>query len=307
MDNIEKILIEKACKLKKLIKMFNIRDYNLNNGINPDTKKIIYKRAAGFGNHLYYFESAARLMEIARANIIKYEEEGRDIATGAIFFAEELTFAKGRLKRKWWSPKGGVYACIAVYPHLDREFWGLYSLLAGLSIAEALREWGLDAKIRWINDILLNNKKICGILTESFTSPIHSQNYILLGMGLNVNIAEFPEYLPHASSISMETSQEFPEMLLAAHIFSRIGFNIAMLHNWLYECLDTETQNPIIKNWRLFADSIGKKINFGLEAETNPEITGAIVKDIDEKGALIIWDEQKGEIRINYGEIRYLE
>ncbi len=306
MKNIEFNQVEKAEKLIKLIKHFNIRDFELNNGL-KDVKKIILKRAAGFAKSIYYFNRASRLMEIARTNIIEFEESGKDMASGAIFFAEELIEAKGRLKRKWWAPKGGIYACIVIYPQLDRENWGLYSLLTGLSIAEVLREWGLDVKIRWINDILLNSKKICGVLTEGFTSPIHNQPYILLGMGLNVNISEFPGYLPYASSILRETSQAFPEMFLAAHIFSRIGFNIAMLHNWLYECLDVETENPIIKNWRLFTDSIGKKIHFGLDAEVNPEITNAIVQDIDEDGALIIFDEQKGELKINYGEIRYIE
>lgn len=307
MENIETDHIKKAEKLKKLIKYFNIRDFELNNGLKPNVKKIIIKRASGFGKYIYYFNQASRLMEIARSNIIELENSGKDIASGSIFFAEELFEAKGRLKRKWWSPKGGIYACIVIYPQCDRELWGLYSILTGLSIAEVLREWGLDVKIRWINDILLNNKKICGVLTECFISPISNQQYILLGMGLNINISEFPEYLPQASSILKEASQRFPEMEIAAHIFSKIGFNIALLHNWLYECLDMETENPIIKNWRLFTDSIGKKINFGLDAEINPEITNAIVKDVAEDGALIIFDEQKEELKINYGEIRYIE
>jgi len=126
-------------------------------------------------------------------------------AEGTVVVAEEQTAGRGRHGRKWFSPKGGLYFSIILRPKVKvNEAVGIV-VVAGLAAVKVLSEdYGLKVEVKWPNDVLLDGKKVCGILAE-MSSVGEEVNYVVVGIGINVNSViakDFPEELkPIAASL----------------------------------------------------------------------------------------------------------
>ena len=156
-----------------------------------------------FGKRFYHFfrtDSTNRVtMELAYAN----EPEG------AVVLAEEQTAGKGRAGRNWHSERGaGIYVTFLLRPRLAPVQAPLLTMLAGLSAFAAVREQtGLSAELKWPNDLVLNGKKIGGILTEMHAEP-HLVRFVIVGIGINVNQEKFPADLsPIATSLREQSGR----------------------------------------------------------------------------------------------------
>jgi BirA family biotin operon repressor/biotin-[acetyl-CoA-carboxylase] ligase len=114
-------------------------------------------------------------------------------AEGTVVLARVQTAGRGRLGREWYSPEGGIWMSVILKPDPDRVIQKI-TLLAGLTVTKTLRTfYKINAVLKWPNDVLVGDKKICGILTEgTFEGGIPL--YVVLGIGLNANIDE--EALP---------------------------------------------------------------------------------------------------------------
>ncbi|MEM3627822.1 MAG: biotin--[acetyl-CoA-carboxylase] ligase [Candidatus Bathyarchaeia archaeon] len=124
---------------------------------------------------------------------------------GTVVVAEEQTAGRGRHGRKWFSPKGGLYFSVILRPKMKVNKTVGVIVAAGLAVIKVLSEnYGLRVEAKWPNDVLLDGKKVCGILTE-VNSTGENVNYVVVGIGINVNSAtakEFPEELkPIATSL----------------------------------------------------------------------------------------------------------
>jgi BirA family biotin operon repressor/biotin-[acetyl-CoA-carboxylase] ligase len=296
-------------KLQYLVECYRQEDSSLLSiakGI--EYAKEIVSRGCIIGHRIHYTEHTERLMPIARDTILEHDRQGRDFPSGVVWWAGSLGASRGRMTRTWWAPTGGIYICISFFPELIKKNRGLYSIAAGVALAGVLRNWGANAEIRWINDILLNEKKIAGILAESVTCNKSEEEFLLLGMGINVNIPSFPKELPFASSLLIETGNTWPVYALGAHIISRASLLFAELHKWeadnIGETGETE-ENPLIKHFRLLSGSIGRKVVYGNDADANPEIRGKVL-DIAADGSLIIAANNE-QLALNSGEIRYID
>lgn len=116
---------------------------------------------------------------------------------GTVIVAEVQTMGKGRLGRSWVSQKGkGIYMSMILKPKVDVMKVSRITLIGAVAVHLALREMGIDSKIKWPNDILVGDKKVCGILTE-MSGDINNVNYVIIGIGVNVNLEEdeIPEEL----------------------------------------------------------------------------------------------------------------
>ena len=113
---------------------------------------------------------------------------------GTLVAAEQQNAGKGRRGHTWESPRGnGIWMTLILKPDILPQSASMVTLIAALAIARSIKKsYGLDAKIKWPNDIVINGKKVCGILTE-MSSDIETINYIIIGMGINANITLFPE------------------------------------------------------------------------------------------------------------------
>ena len=123
---------------------------------------------------------------------------------GTLVAADMQTAGRGRLGRSFSSPSGeGIYMSLILKPELSPDRFSMLTILAAMAIARAFEAlYDLKADIKWPNDILVNNKKTVGILTEG-VPPDH----VIIGIGINVNNREFPDSLVNAGSLLLETGQ----------------------------------------------------------------------------------------------------
>ncbi len=267
------------------------------------------RRARFMGHTIRRHARAGRLMELARREILKEDGRGRDMPSGIVWWAGSLAGSRGRMGRIWWAPEGGLYLCVAIFPELTRKNRGLYTLAAGTAVAGVLRSWGVEARPRWINDILVKDRKVAGILAESVWCPDAGQEYILIGMGVNVNIHRFPDHLPCASSLALETGCQWDIVSLGAHIIARLSLEFAQLHKWEADSAgedpDGSPANPVVTSFRLMSDDVGRRVVYGHDVEMAPE-TEAVIMGLHDDGALLLAVDDNEVIRVNSGEIRYL-
>lgn len=151
----------------------------------------------------------------------------KDGVHGTLFVADRQVSGKGRRGRSWDSPTGVcVYMTLLLRPELAPVKAPMLTLVMALSVAEAIREQtGLAAQIKWPNDIVLNQKKICGILTEMSTE-IDYINYVVTGVGINTNQTEFPEELQKtATSLLIEGGKVIGRSKLIAAVMQRYEEN----------------------------------------------------------------------------------
>lgn len=142
---------------------------------------------------------------------------------GTTVVADQQNGGKGRRGRTWLSPSGtNIYVSILLRPEFDVQKAPMLTLLMAYSVTKVLRESeGLDARIKWPNDIVLNRKKICGILTE-MTMRESSIDYVVIGVGINVNNEEIPEELTQsATSLKLETGKVIDRSILLSRILER--------------------------------------------------------------------------------------
>ena len=139
-------------------------------------------------------------------------------AEGVSIVADEQTAGRGRLQRAWSSPKGaGLYFSILLRPEVPQNQWPLITFMAALAVGDALQEaCGLQTDIKWPNDILSGDRKICGILAEAIDSP--SGRAVILGIGINLTQNAFPPELAEVATSVSEATGRTPdrEQILAA-------------------------------------------------------------------------------------------
>jgi len=129
-------------------------------------------------------------------------------SAGTVVIANRQSAGRGRLGRSFFSPgEKGIYMSILLRPEITLERAVLITSMAAVAVAEAIEQVsGIPAKIKWVNDIFINNKKVCGILTEAgIDAEKQTLDYAVLGIGVNVGTMEFPAELQTiATSVSNE-------------------------------------------------------------------------------------------------------
>ena len=178
----------------------------------PDilTPDMVRKRLKGslFGKRVYHF------FKTDSTNRVAMELGYADEPEGAVVLAEEQTAGRGRAGRSWHSERGaGLYVTLLLRPKLSPVQAPLLTMLAGLSAHTAvLAQTGLSAELKWPNDLLLNGKKLGGILTEMYAEP-NAVRFVIVGIGINVSQEKFPgELAGTATSLRKETPLK-PEVL----------------------------------------------------------------------------------------------
>ena len=215
---------------------------------------------------------------------------------GTIVIAEEQTGGRGRLSRKFFSPRyKGILFSVILRPHILPQQAPKYTLLAAVAIVRAIRKiTGVKAGIKWPNDIMYEGKKLVGILTE-MNAEMERVNYIIIGMGINVNIPldELPdEVRDRAGSLSHILGHEVPRLEL-------FGCILAELEH-LYITAQSEGFAPIFDLWREYSVTLGQNIRV-IGVGTGETYEGTAV-DIDSDGALLV--KKDGQInRVLAGDV----
>ena len=243
------------------------------------------------GKKIYYFP------ELESTNIAAKEKalhRAEGMSEGTLIIAERQSAGKGRLGREWFSPAGGIWLSIILYPQLSPSYISRITLMTAVATVKALENYTLiKPKIKWPNDILINEKKVCGILTE-MSAELDIINWVVVGIGVNVNIdhQRFPEDI-QANTISLKevSGEEVLRVKLAQTFLQEF--------EKYYEKLKRKEFSSILKEWKLYSHTLGKKIRVDMGERI---ITGEAI-DINEEGALILKKEDGELIKIISGTI----
>ena len=237
------------------------------------------------GRKIYYFKKLISTNTFAKQKTLEKTTEG------TVVIADTQTKGRGRKNRTWYSPYGGLWFSIILYPNLPPERGMLITMAASVSVAQAIEEiTGIKPVIKWPNDLLVNNKKICGILTE-LDAEIDKINYVIVGIGINVNNDIRDDLESKAISLKEITASPIPRVDLLRYILKHFDKNYLRLQEPDY----------IRKLWFSYSKIIGKKI---MIQEGENSIIG-VVQDVDESGCLIINSEGKIK-RIVSGDLSFL-
>ena len=204
-------------------------------------------------------------------------EEGAE--HGEIVVAEAQTAGRGRRGREWVSPaRKNLYFSVILRPELPPSRAAELTLVASIAICDAARQAGVDAGIKWPNDVLASGKKLAGILTELAAEP-DRVHWAVVGVGVNVNARpeDFPEELRgEATSLLIERRSPAPRSLFAAACFTA-------LEEWLDR--HAEQGFGVIRDaWRERSVTLGREVSVKTEGR---EIVG-VAADIDAQGALLV-------------------
>jgi len=253
---------------KKGYKLLSSPDILTYDEISPflETRKI--------GRDLFHYETLDSTNDTAK---LMASKPGLD---GAVIISEEQTTGKGRLGRQWTSPKHkGIWMSIILKPDLEPAVVPRITHISAASVILALKELGIHALVKWPNDIILNNKKICGILTE-MSGEINKIAYIVVGIGINANLNkdDIPsEISEKASSLFVETGSEADRKLIAAKVLNKFE----ILYN---NFLSTGSIDDSIKICKENSALIGSDVRIICRQKE----TKAHAVDLNSKGELMV-------------------
>jgi BirA family biotin operon repressor/biotin-[acetyl-CoA-carboxylase] ligase len=289
-----------------------------------ETVLAVFRYGAPVASNIQCHDKLARGMAHAKSIIKEHEETGRSFPSGLVITANELTDSRGRFSRYWHAPNGGLWMTVVLVNTLLPASTALYSLAPGIAACETIREDIPEAKLKWINDVHVGGRKICGILVETMRGATSGEEYIMLGIGINVNNEKFPKDLSGlAVSYKQLLGFEMDVNRLATRFLAKLSWNIGLLHYEegrilaeygrdalddpikLAEVLDG-SDHLLVKRWRELSDTVGRRVSFGHNVQEQPQFA-ATVKGVNGDGSIILELDDGSIVTENSGEIVYLD
>ncbi len=225
------------------------------------------------GRTLHHYE----ILESTNAKAFELAQEGG--FHGEVIVTEHQTQGKGRRGRSWVSTPGKSLAMsLILRPEIPPARAPELTLVAAVALAETLRDSGVEASIKWPNDVQIGGRKVAGILTE-LSADVERVHFVVLGLGVNLNgeASEFPPELAEiATSVAMNRTSPVHRALFTAAL-------LAKLEQWLDTWTD-EGFEPVRRAWKALASTLGQEV---LVRADHKELRG-VAEDIDETGALLL-------------------
>lgn len=213
---------------------------------------------------------------------------------GALVVADMQTAGRGRRGRSWSSPAGtNVYFTLILKPDYAADRVSMVTLVMALAVAEGIRETcGMEAGIKWPNDIVINGKKACGILTEMSVEREYIQ-HVVIGVGINVGLQEFaPEVAAAATSLQAECGRKVPRAALVAHIMEAFEKYYALF-------LEELDMSPLLEEYNRLLVNRGREVRI---LDPKGEFTG-VSQGIDRTGELLVELPDKTVANVYAGEV----
>lgn len=261
----------------------------------PFNQASLKQRLAGkfIGHQLHYYETIGSTNDEAVRLGMKGSPEGTALV------AETQSAGKGRMRRAWHSPPGAnIYTSIILRPQFEPDRAPQISLAAGVAVAETLNPYCPgDVCLKWPNDVLINEKKVCGILTQMKMSG-SAIDFVVVGIGINVNWnhEQFPEDIQSmATSVSIEAGREISRLELIIRLYENMA-----------KCYRELAQNgfaPIREKWLGLTSMIGKPVSVMFQKE---KVTGKAV-GLDNDGALLLLTAGNETVKVSAGDATILK
>ena len=228
----------------------------------------------GFEQRIHYFPEIGSTMDAAR------ELAKSGAGEGTIVIAEAQTRGRGRLGREWLSPMGGIYFTLILRPKISPANAPRINLMASVAVAITIRKlFGLNAGLKWPNDVLIEGKKVCGILSE-MDAEMDEVNFVNLGIGINANTA-IHQLEGTATSLKHVTERDISRKEFLGALLVEIEHRQASL-----------MEASLLEEWKRLSVTLNKDVSITAPGEV---ITGRAI-DVDATGALII-RERNGSLK----------
>ncbi len=237
-------------------------------------------RSTIFAEHFHHF------YKIASTNTAAMSAASGGAPEGSVFLAEEQTAGRGRGAHSWESARSaGIYCSVILRPGLPPSDVLVLALAAGLAVGAAIEEVneGVHADLKWPNDVLVGNEKVCGILTE-MNAEATRVRHVVVGIGINVNQTAFPKELQNeATSLHLATGSEWSRVELCAALLKSLDREYRLL---------LERKDARQSILRRFAEKSswvrGKQVRI---EEDGTSIEG-ITEGLDDRGFLLVRTSQ---------------
>jgi BirA family biotin operon repressor/biotin-[acetyl-CoA-carboxylase] ligase len=220
------------------------------------------------GQNVLYYHSVTSTNDIARQQALQKAPEGTAV------IADQQTTGRGRLKRAWVSPQGNIAVTVVLYP--ARKNLHYLTMLASLAVLHSIENTtGLECQLKWPNDVLIKNKKVCGILLES-QAEADSVDYANIGIGINVNmkLADYPEIASIATSLADELGREVSRLEMIRNLFIEM--------EKLY--LRLQAGESLLTEWRDNLITLGKNVR----VRSNEDVFEGIAEAVADEGSLLL-------------------
>jgi BirA family biotin operon repressor/biotin-[acetyl-CoA-carboxylase] ligase len=224
---------------------------------------------------------------------------------GTLVVSKVQTGGRGRLGRRWGSPAGGLWMSLVLRPGISTQVAARITQAAAVGVAKALRDIGVEAEIKWPNDLLVEGRKICGILAESSVEsvPVAAKkvgpgegrpvDFVVLGIGLNANLDTKDLGVPEneGAALRSELGRDVDLIPLLGSLLSHLAFELERIENF----------GAILDDWRVFNCTLGERVRvrrFG-------EMLEGEALDLSPEGALLL-KTSDGVVELFEGEIEQL-
>ena len=218
------------------------------------------------------------LPEVTSTNTLAMERASNGASEGVVVIAEMQTGGKGRLGRKWISPRGNLYFSLILRPDIPMHKAPLITLMGAVAVTAAIRkQCALKAAIKWPNDILISGKKVSGLLTE-MSAEQDRIRHIVLGIGVDVNM-ELEELSPDVRELTTTLAVAAGEKINRTALLQEI---LRDLDHW-YQAFLSNVQD-VLSAWKSLNMTIGNRVTVSGAGETHE----GLAQGIDNEGRLII-------------------
>lgn len=243
------------------------------------------------GHPFLYFRELNSTSDMAKELAI------RGAGEGTVIIAETQTKGRGRLKREWLSPVGGLWLSIILRPRTEPKHASKLTLMVSVAVAKTIiKLFRLKTEIKWPNDILIEGKKVCGILTEAKTEG-KTLDFVVVGIGINANFnanALPPSLRDSSTTLKDELNKEFKGETLLCALLQEIESYYHLFTNGKF--------GTILNEWRGLASLLGSCVEVTSHGE---KIEGKAI-DIDENGALMVKLKDQSICRVISGDLTLL-
>jgi BirA family biotin operon repressor/biotin-[acetyl-CoA-carboxylase] ligase len=220
----------------------------------------------GLEERIHYFPEIGSTMDAARELARKGAREG------TIVIAEAQAHGRGRLSRDWLSPEGGIYFTLVLRPKISPAYAPRINLMASVAVATTMKGvFGLNAELKWPNDVLIKGRKVCGILAE-MDAEMDVVNFVNVGIGINANTS-IPQFAKTATSLKDMLGREISRKEFLSVLLREIERRQALL-----------MEADLLEEWKKLSGTLNKYVRISSPDEV---IVGRAI-DIDTTGALII-------------------
>jgi BirA family transcriptional regulator, biotin operon repressor / biotin---[acetyl-CoA-carboxylase] ligase len=251
---------------------------------------------------------AVEVHEVLRST----QERARELAHagaphGTLVLARVQSGGRGRLGRRWGSPEGGLWMSLVLRPDFGAGLAPRVTQAAAVGVARALWELGVEARIKWPNDLLVDGRKICGILAESSaeSAPVAAKrvgpgererplDFVVLGVGLNANLDPEDLDVPdrEVATLRSELGRDVDPLEVLRAILSNLEAELGRIEDF----------DAVLTDWRALNCTLGEKVRVRRFGQT---LEGVAV-DLNPEGALLLRTDSSDVVELYEGEVEHL-